>query len=883
MRSILAAGKLWLLPILLVCVACGGGGGGGAGPVTTLAELQSTIEIPNPGENATVLVEVRSDGTLQWSAAVPVDLVLEVTGLTLNRVSDASILADLLDGGSFDGVTGAASGAASISASEAADLAADPADFVATLLTSTGPPASGNLAGFVGAEWHAVLLGSNEVNVVDAAARGAASFRVSSPTAIDFVLALVSPPAPDITGAHIHVGEPGVNGVIVVDLDTPNATVDAAAGTISGTVAVDGPTLARLYANFEGFYCNAHTVAAPNGIVRGQLDAGSVEMWAPLSGAEETPPTDPTARGGFFVEFETLTRGHATLAVPSDTQQIDDVASAHIHVGAAGVPGTILVDLRGPGYSTSPLTGSAEGDIVYTQAQFTRILANPQGFYANFHTLSAPNGLVRGQLTREPVTFFAGLSGAEETTPVPGAAGALTVVFADVHECAFTVTMQSPPAGDLTAGHIHDGPAGTDGTVLADLLGGTDVALVGQTITGRAEVPGRTFARMLAAPHLFYGNVHTAANPLGAARGQFTRITGDTPPAGLVYTSPVVYQTGAAIAPNSPASVGGAISNYAITPALPAGLSLNATTGIITGTPTATQAARNHTVTASNSAGSTTATVNITVNEGPPLSLSYQTPVSYVVGTGITPNAPTSTGGAISTYGVSPALPAGLSLNATTGVISGTPTAAATAANYTITGSNSAGQVQAVVNITVTQNLQPPSGLSYATPVSYGTGYAITPNTPTVSGGAVTSWSVSPSLPAGLTLNSDGSISGTPTTVTAAANYTVTAANAAGSTNATVNIAVTLGIPGTFTYSNEPNLAYVNFAIASMSPTHSGGGPVSSYSISPSLPSGLSLNTTTGVISGTPTVTDMSGTTYTVTASNSAGTRTASATITILP
>jgi len=882
MRSILAMGKLRLLPILLSCVACGGGGGGAA-PVATLAELQTTIDIPNPGEKASVLVEVRSDGTLLWSAAVPVDLVLEVTGLTLNRVSDASVLADLLDGGSFDGVTGAATGAANVTAAEAAELAADPGDFIATLLTSTKPPASGGLGTFTAAEWHTVLLGSNEVTVVDAAARGAASFRVTSPTTIHFVLAMVSPAAADVTGAHIHVGEPGINGAIVVDLDTPDAVLDAAAGTLSGTVSVDGQTLARLYAGFEGFYCNAHTATAPNGMVRGQLDAGGVQMWAALSGAEETPPTDPTARGGFTVEFETLTSGRAILAVPSDMQQIDDVGAAHIHVGDPGVPGTILVDLRGPGYSTSPLTGSAEGGILYTQEQFTRILANPPGFYANFHTLTAPNGLVRGQLTRDPVTFFADLSGAEETTSVPGGAGAMTVVVTAVHECAFTVTMQSPPAADLTAGHIHDGPAGADGPGLADLLGGTGVALVGQTITGRAEVPGRTFARMLAAPQLFYGNVHTAANPLGVARGQFARITGDTPPAGLVYASPVVYQTGAPIAPNSPSSVGGAISSYAIVPALPAGLSVDPTTGIISGTPTATQLATNHTVTASNAAGSTTATVNITVNEGPPLSLSYQTPVSYVVGTAITPNSPVSTGGAITSYGVSPALPGGLSLSPTTGVLSGTPTAAAAAANYTITGSNSAGQAQAVVNITVAQNLQPPSGLSYTTPVSYGTGYAITPNTPTVSGGPVANWSVSPSLPAGLTLNSNGSITGTPTTVTSAANYVVTASNAAGSTNATVNIAVTLGVPGTFTYSNDPNLAYVNFAIATMSPTHSSGGPVSSYSVSPALPSGLSLNTTTGVISGTPSVTDLNGTTYTVTAANSAGTRTTTVNITILP
>jgi hypothetical protein len=61
---------------------------------------------------------------------------------------------------------------------------------------------------------------------------------------------------------------------------------------------------------------------------------------------------------------------------------------------------------------------------------------------------------------------------------------------------------------------------------------------------------------------------------------------------------------------------------------------------------------------------------------------------------------------------------------------------------------------------------------------------------PTSSGGAVVSYSVSPALPAGLTLNtSTGIISGTPTTLTEASNYTITATNTGGSTTASLSIA----------------------------------------------------------------------------------------------
>lgn len=84
----------------------------------------------------------------------------------------------------------------------------------------------------------------------------------------------------------------------------------------------------------------------------------------------------------------------------------------------------------------------------------------------------------------------------------------------------------------------------------------------------------------------------------------------------------------------------------------------------------------------------------------------------------------------------------------------------------------------------------PPSGLSYKSPQVYPLGGAITPLVPTVSG-TVTQYGVSPTLPAGLTLDTaSGQISGTPTTTTAAATYTVTAQNSGGSTTFPLSITV---------------------------------------------------------------------------------------------
>jgi hypothetical protein len=86
-------------------------------------------------------------------------------------------------------------------------------------------------------------------------------------------------------------------------------------------------------------------------------------------------------------------------------------------------------------------------------------------------------------------------------------------------------------------------------------------------------------------------------------------------PSGLTYaTNPATYTVGVAITANSPNSSGGSIDSYAVSPALPAGLSMATSSGIITGTPTAASSATTYTVTATNANGNTTVSLSITVN-----------------------------------------------------------------------------------------------------------------------------------------------------------------------------------------------------------------------------------------------------------------------------
>jgi len=83
--------------------------------------------------------------------------------------------------------------------------------------------------------------------------------------------------------------------------------------------------------------------------------------------------------------------------------------------------------------------------------------------------------------------------------------------------------------------------------------------------------------------------------------------------------------------------------------------------------------------------------------------------------------------------------------------------------------------------------------------------------------------------------------------------------------------------PSALSYASSPLVATINTTNVSASPTVT--GTIVSYSISPALPTGVILNTTTGVISGTPTVASTQ-TDYTVTATNTGGSTTATFTLT---
>ena len=174
------------------------------------------------------------------------------------------------------------------------------------------------------------------------------------------------------------------------------------------------------------------------------------------------------------------------------------------------------------------------------------------------------------------------------------------------------------------------------------------------------------------------------------------------PPTNLVYPVPSAsYTKGTAIASNTPTVSGGAVTSYSVNPTLPAGLVLHATSGVLSGTPTAVSAAATYTVRATNAGGSATASLSLTVIDVPPAFAYAATNLLYGKDVAIPSLTPVSTGGAVVSWSVAPILPAGLALSPTTGTLSGTPTASAAPQTYLITATNSGGSLGKNLDLTV--------------------------------------------------------------------------------------------------------------------------------------------------------------------------------------
>jgi large repetitive protein len=429
-------------------------------------------------------------------------------------------------------------------------------------------------------------------------------------------------------------------------------------------------------------------------------------------------------------------------------------------------------------------------------------------------------------------------------------------------------TSSSAPAGTVPAPPVViavipiSGAAGggNDVTVTGTNLSGATAIEIGTTAEFAAGTPATVVLCSASGPGCFTvtsgisldipdmpahvaGSVTVRVVSLGiSASGAYTYNPGPT----LLFPAPPGGEVN--VAYSDQLTVTGGTSPYAWSVSsgtLPPGLTLGATTGLLSGTPT-TAGSYTFTVKVTDHSGlSDTESVSMTVIAGP--SLTFPAPPPGWTHTVYGDTLTESGGTAPFAWSVSSgSLPAGISLSAD-GTLSGTPTATGTFSfTVEVTDANSQSATEAT-SVSVSAGVS----ATFPAPPGADVGVAYT-DTLTAAGGTTPyTWSVNAgSLPPGITLTSAGVLAGTPTT---AGSYTFTV-NVIDANNGIATTSITLVVAPTLALSFPAPPGAVVSTVYSDTLTATGGTTPYAWSVSVgTLPGGLMLNASTGVLAGTPT------------------------------
>ena len=237
--------------------------------------------------------------------------------------------------------------------------------------------------------------------------------------------------------------------------------------------------------------------------------AGGTAFPVFLTGEAETPAGDPVATGEATVR---LRAGQGQLCYQIATHNMPAAVAAHVHRGAAGAAGPVVIPLTTPNAQ-----GTSSGCAVAARSIVAAILKSPASFYVNVHTAPNPAGAVRGQLVGTSQSAFGWIVAIDlKGSTEPNAKGTAVVrIRQPAGQVCYRLHAENITLPAVAA-HIHRGGAGANGPVVVPF---TPPAANGNS-DGCTAADASVINDILANPAGFYVNVHTTEHPGGAMRGQ---------------------------------------------------------------------------------------------------------------------------------------------------------------------------------------------------------------------------------------------------------------------------------------------------------------------------------------------------------------------------
>jgi len=523
----------------------------------------------------------------------------------------------------------------------------------------------------------------------------------------------------------------------------------------------------------------------------------------------------PGTSGSYPISFtaHNIVSPDAIQAFTLTVNQSPAITSVNNTTFTAGTAGTFTVTASGAPAPTFTESGSLPAGVLFNNS--TGVLAGTPGAGTGgvySITFTALNGI--GANATQSFTLT--------VDQAPLITSANSKSFTVNAFGTFTVTASGPPSPSL----VESGALPT-GVTFTDNGNGTG------TLSGTATAQGSF-------PISF-----TAHNGIGTDAVQSFTLTVNQAP---VITSVTTTTFTVGSAGTFTVTAGGVPApTLSESGALPGGVTFNTSTGVLSGTPGAgTGNTYPVTFTAHNSSGpDAVQSFTLIVDQAPAITSATNT--TFTIGA-LGNFTVTATGFPAPTYSETGALPSGVSLNSSTGVLGGTP-AGGTAGNYpiTLTAHNGVG-ADATQPFTLTVNQAPVITSGTTTTFTVG---SLGTFTVTATGSPVPSLSETGSLPSGVTFNTGtGVLSGTPAVGTGG-TYPINfrAHNGAGA-DSVQSFSLVVDEGAVITSANSTSFVLNSSGTFTVTAT---GFPTPTLSESGTLPTGVTFNTSTGVLGGTPT------------------------------